>query len=208
MRLVAPLPTRPTNGHPESWALFECPYCGQQVERRLTSGRKSKSCGCSKIQLTAAGLTRHGDKPRKPTSSSNRRLHAIWVSMRERCRNKTSRNYRFYGAKGITVCQEWQDYIVFREWALSNGYAPNLTIDRIKTNGPYEPDNCRWVTRADNARFKSNTRLNFELADEIRAAFAAGATIGSIARNHCVPYSTVHSVIHGGTWNRLKGEDR
>jgi hypothetical protein len=68
------------------------------------------------------------------------------MSMRKRCNNKASADYRYYGGRGIRVCNEWlYDYAAFREWALSNGYADSLTIDRINVDGNYEPKNCRWV---------------------------------------------------------------
>ncbi len=80
------------------------------------------------------------------------RLYNIWREMRHRCGNPTDRDYFYYGLRGIRVCPEWDaSFIAFREWALSHGYADDLTIDRIDHHGNYEPDNCRWITRSENS---------------------------------------------------------
>ena len=80
------------------------------------------------------------------------RRRAQWLcrcdcgAMKQRCQNPRSRDYKFYGLRGIRVCDAWQNYLTFRTWALANGYAEGLTIDRIDPDGNYEADNCRWIT--------------------------------------------------------------
>ena len=77
--------------------------------------------------------------------------------MRRRCNTESTGNYRLYGGRGITVCEEWKDYLAFRAWALANGYADDLSLDRIDVNGNYCPDNCRWVDHKRQARNRRNT---------------------------------------------------
>lgn len=85
------------------------------------------------------------------------RLYRIWGLMKNRCNNPNNPAYKDYGGRGITVCQEWHDFVQFKQWALSHGYQDDLTIDRIDFNGNYCPENCRWITMAAQ---QGNTRAN------------------------------------------------
>lgn len=82
---------------------------------------------------------------------SNTRIYKCWESMKYRCSNPHSRAYKDYGGRGITVCDEWQKFIPFMKWALSNGYSDELTLDRINNDKGYYPENCRWATRSQQA---------------------------------------------------------
>ena len=105
----------------------------------LRSG-KHKSCGCAK----------HDNKASLVHGGVGTRLYRIWLGMKQRCLNERNRDFPLYGGRGITVCEAWRtSFPAFRDWAMQNAYANNLTIDRIDVNGNYEPSNCRWVTMAE-----------------------------------------------------------
>lgn len=87
---------------------------------------------------------------------SNTRIYNEWKGMRRRCSNPNTPKYKFYGGKGIKVCPEWDKsgdgFNSFYNWALSNGYQDDLTIDRIDENKDYCPENCRWITKEENIK--------------------------------------------------------
>lgn len=118
--------------------LCECPRCGNIVEMYASHYyRGSMSCHCL------------------DTKSS--RLYSIWINMKTRCYNENSPIYQNYGARGISICDEWkQDFRTFESWAISHSYQDNLSIDRIDNDGNYEPSNCRWVT----SDVQSNNKRN------------------------------------------------
>ena len=88
------------------------------------------------------------------------RLRQIYALMKTRCYNVHSPNYKYYGGRGVTVCDEWKnDFKAFYDWAITHGYADDLSIDREKINGEYSPKNCRWVTRKVQGNNKSNNVL-------------------------------------------------
>lgn len=109
----------------------------------------TKSCGCLRHEGVRGKNLIHGDA----TDWGRAPLYNVWLRMKARCFYKKSNNYPYYGGKGIKVCNEWKNnYMVFKKWALVNGYQNNLTIDRINSNGDYKPSNCQWLTKSENSK--------------------------------------------------------
>lgn len=91
------------------------------------------------------------------------RLYNIWVNMHQRCNNKNIPTYRNYGARGIRVCKEWDDFNTFLKWAVNKGYKDDLTIERNDVNGDYEPSNCSWITKTEQSQNKrTNVLLTYK----------------------------------------------
>lgn len=87
----------------------------------------------------------------------NHHLYAVWRGMKQRCNNPKCRGYKWYGAKGISVCAEWLDFKNFYNWAISTGYEEGLTIERKDPTGNYAPSNCEWKTMSEQQTNKTNT---------------------------------------------------
>lgn len=104
-----------------------------------------------------------GNKNHLKHGMRNTRLYNIWRSMRQRCSNPKRANYHNYGGKGVKVCSEWDsDFIHFYTWAMENGYSESLSIDRIDSDGDYEPSNCRWASyKEQNNNRYSNKFIEF-----------------------------------------------
>lgn len=125
--------------------------CGKIIDvftNNLTRGN-TKSCGCLNSELASKRSTTHG--------KTNTRLYHIYNSMKQRCYEINNPSYIHYGQRGIIICKEWlSDFINFYNWSINNGYQKGLSIDRIDVNGNYEPSNCRWITKEEQQRNKTN----------------------------------------------------
>ena len=133
-------------------------------------------CGCGKnikqgnIYINGHNKTKanykHGGKGTK--------LYNTWHGIKLRCLNKNNKSFKDYGGRGITICDEWLEFIPFRDWALSNGYQEDLQIDRINNNGNYSPENCRWATSQINNQNSRQTKITIQIATNTRVLYATG----------------------------------
>lgn len=134
--------------------------CGNEkiiTGNSLISGN-TQSCGCLNKELISKRNLTHGLS--KDKNGNKIRLYNIWIRMKQRCININCNDYKDYGDRGVSVCDEWmQDFESFYIWSMSNGYKENLSIDRKDVNGNYEPNNCRWVSQKTQARNKRNNHF-------------------------------------------------
>lgn len=148
--------------------------CGNTVvvcQANLKSGKSTQCLNCRPGQ----GMTTHGLAKKHP-------LYTTWVNMRARCNNSRSNDYKYYGGRGITVCERWNDFTLFVEDMYST-YQKGLTLDRKENNGNYEPSNCRWISRLKQS---NNTRLTLKI--EYEGKFYSES---ALARHVNVPRSTI-----------------
>lgn len=142
-----------TSLRPHVEAACDCGAVVQLLESNVRIG-KTRSCGCLKAEATAARNTTHG--------MSGTFIYSVWCNMHRRCSDPTSKSYPDYGGRGIKICDQWKD---FSSFYADMGMPPssNYTIDRIDNDGDYEPRNCRWASRkqqAANTRTTKNVVLN------------------------------------------------
>lgn len=146
---------QPSGQHQAQW-LCECNCSEHNKIKVIGSNLKrgnTNSCGCIYKETRQVINKTHGDSQRE-------RLYTIWANMKSRCFNKNNKDYEVYGGRGITICEEWkEDYVAFKEWALSNGYNNNLTIDRINVDKNYSPSNCRWVDMVTQENNRTNNHM-------------------------------------------------
>ena len=169
--------------------------CGNEVivqTAQLNNGRK-KSCGCLPKENAKKIVRLAHEANRKYKISSNSRLYACWRGMITRCTNNKDRYFKDYGCRGIKVCNEWQDFDNFAEWAMSNGYNNSLTIDRIDVNGNYEPSNCRWATAKEQANNKRKTKY-FEHNGEQK-------TLSQLANEYSINYKLLYERVVIEHWD-------
>lgn len=134
------------------------------IQDELLRGH-TQSCGClAKTQRLTHGFAR----------KKKSRLYRCWCDMIARTEKATHASYPDYGGRGIRVCEEWRDFVAFKDWALANGYSERLTIERRNNDLGYGPDNCRWATRAEqNRNSRSNVILEIYGEKKLLSLWAA-----------------------------------
>jgi hypothetical protein len=128
--------------------------CGKEVVVRGGALRRgaTTSCGCYFSEQLKERNKKHGLR--------HTRIYKIYHGILTRCYNQKSTTYQYYGARGISMCEEWKgDFMIFYDWAMKNGYADNLSIDRKNENGDYCPENCQWVTQKMQTRNRRNNLM-------------------------------------------------
>ena len=137
------------------FGLYVCGFCGEEFKTQTSSIKNgsTKSCGCYKKRRVSETQKTHG--------LCSTKLYIIWGEIKKRTLNSKHKDYVNYGGRGITICEEWLDVQNFYDWAMSNGYSDELSIDRIDNDGGYCPENCRWTTQTIQTRnrrvYKNNT---------------------------------------------------
>lgn len=142
------------SGKRRLFAVCECLKCHNRFEIRYDTISHLHGDHCPQCNNKAKGRLQH--KPYR-----HYKLWRIWWGMKQRCYKKTNKAYKDYGARGITICDEWlADFERFYDWSINNGYGKGLSLDRIDNNKGYSPDNCRFV---DQTAQNCNTRRCFFL---------------------------------------------
>ena len=175
--------------------LYQC-SCGNTVTStpyNVYPKGKARSCGCIKREMVALKNQTHG------LSKSNPRLYRIWKGMRSRCHNPNGLNWMNYGGRGIAITPDWDQFEVFCSWALTNGYADNLTIDRRNVDGGYSSENCQWITQKEQCW---NTRLTLgkEAVKDLRARTYKKGDKKALSKELGVNYSTIKNALRGKTY--------
>ena len=142
------------------YGLYRCGFCGTEFKASLWNIKigDTKSCGCYKKRRVSETHKTHGLR--------STRLYSIWADIKMRTLNPERKDYKDYGGRGITICDDWKnDFMSFYNWAMSKGYSDELSIDRIDVDGNYCPENCRWTTstiQSRNRRIRKDNKSGFK----------------------------------------------
>lgn len=163
--------------------------CGKEkiVRGRTLMTGMTKSCGCLLSEESKERMKKIATKHGK----SNLRINKTYRSMKDRCCNPNCRDYKNYGGRGITICKEWLDnFMNFYNWAMATGYSDNLTIERINVNGNYEPSNCTWIPKEEQAQNQRKSR-------KVQIDGKSYTTVARACKNEPICPTTLYKIING-----------
>ncbi len=127
---------------------YDCPNCGEPFNAKVSDTKKKIVQECESCTDECSIKRATAKKMKALKKHEEDRTKRIYNGMKQRCLNPKSKTYARYGGRGITICDEWlNDRDAFISWAMGNGYAKHLSIDRKDNDGNYEPGNCRWTTK-------------------------------------------------------------
>lgn len=182
--------------HDRGGTLWKCVCdCGNEIVVQSEYLKKGFTRSCKDCyEHPAKGVARTHGLHKHP-------LYAVWYQMRERCYNKNSKPFKYYGERGIGICQEWlEDFLNFYNWSMENGYQKGLSIERKDVNGHYEPNNCRWATREEQVQNRTTTKIKPDQLETIRQDPRSNA---KIAKDYGVNESTISRIRAGTTWSNI-----
>ncbi len=182
--------------------------CTRAPDARSSNGtplfhNQCPDCHCVRLsdaRKLGAPCMSCANKRRSTHGMSNTALYRVWAGMVGRCTYPGATHFEYYGGRGIRVCDEWKTPGNFLTWANENGYQKGLELDRIDVNGPYAPENCRFISHAANSRQRRHVRCTDEKAREIRALLTDGHRIREVANKTSVSYMIVWHISKGRSW--------
>lgn len=184
--------------------------CGNEIfiHTHQFTRKVPRSCGCYKRRRrgnTTVHIRKHGLSHKHP-------LYKTWRNMRQRCYNPNNQDYKYYGGKGIKLCGDWHnDFKLFYDWALSHGWKSGLVIDRVDPDKDYCPDNCRYISMAENSKRvkipigenRKQAILNEKQVREIKRRIVAGERNYLIARDYEIKPNIVYQIKKKKTWKHV-----
>ena len=184
------------NNHTRAGWICQCD-CGSKIKVRTDQlgiePHKTRSCGCwnRKHNLASSHNKLHQKYKTSDSQPESKyhRLYQLWTKIKRRCYDPKTKEFKYYGSRGIQMCESWKNnYPAFKKWSLNNGYNLNKdrkyqTIDRINVNEGYTPSNCRWVSMTTQANNKTNTvYIKF---------YGTKTTLGNLSRKYGIKYQTL-----------------
>lgn len=135
----------------------------------------------------------HGEG--KPKSAE----YQSWSRMRERCRNFHHPKFKYYGGRGIKICERWDSYETFLS-DMGRRPSPRHTLDRVDNNGEYCPENCRWATSEQQNQNRQLTKLNWGKVSEIRELRSVGLSYRELSDLFDIAASHAWRIANGKQW--------